>query len=186
MMVCFGGRDINGNTVKPAEVCTIDTSGVLSCVERMFSTSAGVFVTTWRGRGLAPLGPFVASMPNDAVSYEAFSVLDPTLTDELVLGDVMFNTWYGYATTSAGRFAYSGGGVIGVGISTANVTVIECLEPCDLPLFGGGARSTAATSGGGAVTTTAVAAGVGSTVTGSAARVFLSLPSVLFAISLFL
>jgi hypothetical protein len=187
-MVCFGGRDINGNTVKPAEVCTVDTSGVFSCVTRTFSTSASVFVTTWRGRGLASLGPFVASMPNDAVSYEAFSVLDPALTDELVLGDIMFNMWISYATTSAGRFAYSGGGAIGVGVSTANVTVIECLEPCDLPLVVGGSTSGNAATSTGSVVTTSTLSGTaaGSAATGSATRVFLSLQSVLFAIGLFL
>ncbi len=149
VVVCVGGKDGNGNTVDEADVCTIDTSGVVSCTSK-------TYLATSVSRVVVLLAMFVAFLPRRYVKEE-LTVSDANTMEEIVLEELPWSSHGGYNSVGAGRFAYFAGGSLLLGGSNQlyldNVTVIECLPPCLPPLV---AASSATTTAG---TTTAKTTG---------------------------
>ncbi len=151
VVVCVGGRDATGTTVTEADICTIDAAGVLSCTSRTYATAASVRVPV-------PLGPFVAFMPR-RLPGEDLTVSDTTTMQEIEIESLSWPS--GFASAGAGRFAYIAGGSVGSQYFS-NVTVVECLAPCQLPLQVSSSTITGATAVG-TGTTSASSQGSGGT-----------------------
>lgn len=147
VVVCVGGKDATGTDVTEADICTIDAVGALACTSRTYADTSFA-------RTAVPLGPFVAFMPR------LFRGKDLTVSDTSTMQEIEIESlpsaWLiaTFTSVGAGRFAYmatgSAGGLGGPYLS--NVTVVECLAPCQLPLQG--SSSTIGTSTSGTTTTT--------------------------------
>jgi hypothetical protein len=147
-IVCVGGNDLNGLAIPVADVCTIGTSGVLSCVATLLPSDANK-----NPYAIASLGPFVLAVTNVGLRY-GLTVVDDGFTQEKTVATFPWTLWHSYTATSTGTAAYFAGGAIGIGAYTRNVTVIECLAPCQAPLIGPSATSSTVTSGASSLATT--------------------------------
>lgn len=151
-IVCVGGYDVSGTRVDAADVCTISTSGVLSCVAvTMPSNSA------FPPYAIASLGPFVLTVTYDSSLRDGLTVTDDSFSQAKNVMASPWTLWHSYTSTSSGTVAYFAGGATGIDVNTPIVTFVECLAPCEAPLIGvsassavSGASSLATTGGTGA------------------------------------